>query len=745
MRPPSGEHPPAGRAPSSVAWTLFVFLAGSLLACGTAAGPGLSWDEPAYRHSQLTLESWIGELVRAESFNQALELFSADQIGRYWEYNRFGHNFHPPLAGLLNVLTYGLTGGLWDEIYARRLASGLEFAGAAAILCHFLGRRYGVATGLFAAASLLFLPRAMGDAHVIGTDMPMLFFWGAAALAFWKGLEDRRWQWAFGALLGCLFLVKFTGAVFVAPALVWLIFDPLVGRPRRVIARFFTGTLLVAAPLAPLAAVVLGIAFREPNASSAANLIARWGVEHGEWLRLLLLGPAAVLLLLGRRRSDPDWPVALELPWRAMAITPLVVVALNPTWWHHTVAGLGDYLQLSLARQEKLPDIGIFYLGERYLYSLPWHNAWVLTAVTTPFGTLALFLVGVLAAFWNLRADRLPAYFLVHAVALPILRMLPTPAHDGVRLFLPTFFFLAGLSAIGARWIAQRFSHDRRASRLAWLGLWIAGPLWAAIDWARIHPFELSYYNIGLRRAVAWGFEPTYWYDAVTPEVLDEINRRLPAGAAVGFPDPLINPEVFIVSQELGRLRPDLTFETGKVEGFPWYWLLSHSSKATAYVRLLYAMPPWLESGHAGVRLFSVVDPKSAATAWALYALTVAHDPGGKPGPPVLHEEVLGASPEAIREAGAVLLKAWNQGKEPATPRDPAARSILSRWRPDGRPTPNLEFVLRRDPQAVARAIDILARRPGDVRTVLVTPGHPLPERFGGYFEVYNRGAEEPR
>ena len=51
--------------------------------------------------------------------------------------------------------------------------------------------------------------------------------------------------------------------------------------------------------------------------------------------------------------------------------------------------------------------------------------------------------------------DALPWYLALHLATLPLLRMLPTPAHDGVRLLLPTFFFLACFAGIGAVAVAD--------------------------------------------------------------------------------------------------------------------------------------------------------------------------------------------------------------------------------------------------------------------------------------------------
>ena len=154
----------------------------------------------------------------------------------------------------------------------------------------------------------------------------------------------------------------------------------------------------------------------------------------------------------------PVWGVerpALETWASILAFAPLVGWLGNPAWWRETMPRLAHYYLLNTDRRGSLPDIRIFYLGQTYVYSLPWHNAWVLIAVTVPATLLAAALVGVVYALANARRDRLPLYFLVQLVTLPILRMLPTPAHDGVRLFLPTFFFLAALAGWGTVWLAD--------------------------------------------------------------------------------------------------------------------------------------------------------------------------------------------------------------------------------------------------------------------------------------------------
>lgn len=656
------EHVDSQRRSGWSGWVAFaLFIAASIIVGSTVAGPGISWDEPAYRHSQVTLQNWFRLIGESSSVDQAAQLFSKDAIHRFWEYNRFGHNFHPPLGGLLNLLSWSIAGTWWDDLSARRLSSALEFAGCVAILGHFLGRRYGRGAGLFAASTLLFMPRIVGDAHVVGTDMPMLLFWVCVALAFWKGLDSRRWQWMTGVCAGALFDVKFSGVVVALPCAVWLAI---------------------------------------------------------EWII---------------RTSPSERRRLFEFPWVVLLVAPLTAIALNPTWWHDTAHGLREYLELNVGRRGKLPDIGIFYLGKRYIYTLPWHSALVLTLVTVPFGSLLLGLIGSGQSLLVARRDRLPAYFLVQALALPFFRMLGTPAHDGVRLFLPTFFFLAGLAGLAASSIASSFS-DARRRRIAWTLLIALGPLWSAGEWIGSHPYELSYYNVGLRRAVDWGFETTYWYDAVTPRVLRQINEKLPAGATVLFPDALINPEVFWQAQELGRLRSDIGLENRSSDSFRWFWLLTHSSKSTAFTRILYGLPPWYSSSWQGVRMFSVIDPHSAAIAWALHALVVEQDQTNKLGPLVLNQATMSASADDLARAIAWIKS--NKGVPSDLDREPRAiQALVDSWMAGGELKPSLRLVLDRDPSALDDALFILQRRRADLRMLLEAPGYPLPDRFGGLFE----------
>src|SRR4051812_50189827 len=78
-------------------------------------------------------------------------LVEPDALLYYWPYGRYGINFHPPLAGQLDLLTHALFGGWVKDIPSRRLASVFEYALTVAMGFGFLSRRYGAWVGGFMA------------------------------------------------------------------------------------------------------------------------------------------------------------------------------------------------------------------------------------------------------------------------------------------------------------------------------------------------------------------------------------------------------------------------------------------------------------------------------------------------------------------------------------------------------------------------------------------------------------------
>ena len=121
-----------------------------------------------------------------------------------------------------------------------------------------------------------------------------------------------------------------------------------------------------------------------------------------------------------------------------------------------------------------------------------------------------------------------------------MIRMFPTPAHDGVRLFLPTFFFLAAFAGWGTIWLADALARTDPVRQ------W---PVRAAVAGPGARPGRprrscgsiLTSCRITTSSSAARagpgqrGFELTYWYDAFNDQVLADINRKLPPNAEVDF------------------------------------------------------------------------------------------------------------------------------------------------------------------------------------------------------------------
>ena len=594
--------------------TLAIFAAALTALVPTTGDLGLTWDEPAYRYSQIMSEQWWAKGAEVRSWEDLREMMDPTTLLYYWPYGRYGINFHPPLAGQLNLATYEIFGRWMKDIPARRMATVLEFGLTITIGFHFLARRYGVWTGIVMAGSLLLMPRLYGQAHLIDTDTPGLLLWAATAIAFWKGLNEpgaRRWRVLVGVLLGLAFVEKMAAVMVLMPLLGWLVAGRLVPAVRRPSAGdWIDGLVTTGAMLVPLALAFQQIQLLQGQflPPKEANLFVERPVS--DWSGAILAIPMAVWLIrrgTGRLfRGSKVWGAerpALEIWAAILAFAPVVGWLGNPAWWRETLPRLTHYYMLNTNRQGVLPDIQIIYFGQLYEYSLPWHNGFALMAITVPVAILGAAAVGLIWGVLRIRRDRLPFYFLVHLLTLPVIRMFPTPAHDGVRLLLPTFFFLSAFAGWGTIWLADSLARVIRVPRsVPWLRLALTGAVLgsSAVALVRVHPYELSYYNEvvgGPRGAWQKGCELTYWYDAYTNRVLDDLNRRFPEGAEVDFLNKQTRTAapVFQDQQNLGLLRTDIVLG-GKEGAFPYVWLLTQDSKATAFTRLLFGMHPWYAS-----------------------------------------------------------------------------------------------------------------------------------------------------
>ena len=309
----------------------------------------------------------------------------------------------------------------------------------------------------------------------------------------------------------------------------------------------------------------------------------------------LVLASVALGLALGTKFTGWLLPVPLLAwailenrwrPWFVLVPAALVLWYLVvPPAWHDPLDFVAHLIAESLSRDLTAP-MTTFYFGIMYSYVVPWHQSLVMMLVTVPLGILVLSLIGSLGSIRSrqvLRPEDVQVglarlCLLQTGFFLVLMALSSSPNHDGVRLFLPLFPFIAVLAGLGFGQLvdlAQR-KLDRPMSLLA--TLLIASVYFLPAWWqtTRVSPYYLSYYNEligGLPGAERAGMDVSYWYDAMTPEFLARVEQELPEGATVlTWPTGRYFEEL----QGLGRLSPELSI--GREWPSPYLLLLARKS-----------------------------------------------------------------------------------------------------------------------------------------------------------------------
>jgi hypothetical protein len=359
-------------------------------------------------------------------------------------------------------------------------------------------------------------------------------------------LASRRGAWA--AALGC-------GA--------WVFQPQLFGLGHYAHYDALLASLWVGATLAFARAVL-------PDEGGPASRSPEWG-----WVLLygVLAGWAAGTKITGWLLPIPflAW-TALHRDRRGVLtvlvgglVAALTLYVFTPPWWVEPLTGVGRFFRSNLTRAESTP-IPTLFLGRIYetpTGSLPWYNTVAWTVLATPVGFLVLAMLGATSAVAR-RGDRLATLAACQWAFLLLLRALPhTPGHDGIRQFVPAFGFLALACGLGTAWAVER------------IGTWAKGfALFAlaegVISTALAMPVPLSYYSPavgGLPGAARLGMEPTYYWDALTPEALRWINEHTGPRRTVLFS---ATPASYFYLKQTGRLRPGAF----PYDGRPWEWYL---------------------------------------------------------------------------------------------------------------------------------------------------------------------------
>jgi hypothetical protein len=448
------------------------------------------------------------------------ELFSAPVLEHHWRFGKEEPDGHGPFYALLSLVGYTTIGRWLDPPLSFRIGSVILFSIAVAAVYVTMRQRCGLAPALVTAALLASVPRLVPEVCFALIDGPLVSLALLAWCCFLAAGRSTVVAAAFGCCLGLAMATKLTGWLLPIPYIVW---------------------------------------------TTGRWLLDHWG-SHGQRLKEL---PKECEV---DRTETMDAIVSGDRAMRTLLIggatALLVALVVNVGWWPDPVNGIKRFFASNLTRAQTIP-IGIQFLGTRYAFALPWYNTLVWTVVAMPVGTLLLGLWGLVT---TVRCRDAFGWLVVgNWLLLLVIRALPqAPGHDGTRQLAVSFAFLAVLAGYGfadlcGRWglhLQQSLDSAGRAAGAlrAWqsvaallVGAVAVGESLAGV--IRYHPLQLSYYSPlvgGLAGATRLGFEPTYFWDALTPEVLDWINANTAADRYVLFRN---NPTSWNYLAAWGKLR----------------------------------------------------------------------------------------------------------------------------------------------------------------------------------------------
>jgi 4-amino-4-deoxy-L-arabinose transferase-like glycosyltransferase len=381
-----------------------------------------------------------------------------------------------------------------------------------------------------------FWPFAREEPHGHPSFYALLGLAGDVLAPSWKDLPRAR--------LGPILLFSFTaGAIFLFVALRWGPWAAALAtgswdfQPNLFGHGHYAAYDSVLSALWVLAILVFAQAV-EPRTGAKPHA-TRWG-----WIATLglILGCALATKLTGWFLPLPflAWAIlyrsrpAFKTLAFALPIATVVLFLLMPPWWSAPIDGLVRFFTSNLSRDKTIP-IPVEFLHGIYKtpkQSLPWYNTMVWTVLVTPIGLLVMGVLGLVAAVVRRRSEPIGLLIAGHWSFLMILRAMPhTPGHDGVRLFLPAFGVLALLGGFGARFLLD---HAGRWAKAAIVAAVVEGIASVAV----MMPVPLSYFSPivgGLPGATALGMEPTYYWDALTPDARRWLAANTSPGRTIRF------------------------------------------------------------------------------------------------------------------------------------------------------------------------------------------------------------------
>ena len=180
----------------------------------------------------------------------AVDLFFDES--QYWSWSRelaFGYFSKPPLLAWIIAGSSAVCG---DGEACVRAASPLLYFGTSLTIYAIAEEIYDARTAFWSALTFTLLPGVVFSTRIISTDVPMLFCWALALLAYVKLLRrpNLRWALVLGGAIGVGMLAKYAMAYFLAGMALAALFDrgarELLLRPQT-----FGGLLLALLMLSP--------------------------------------------------------------------------------------------------------------------------------------------------------------------------------------------------------------------------------------------------------------------------------------------------------------------------------------------------------------------------------------------------------------------------------------------------------------------------------------------------------------
>ena len=487
-----------------------VMMAVFFVLVGTSQMLPLVWDEGELISRASAVKAW-GEraVVSPMGDEEHMSPFSQEGITESWKSTTTieGHPggylvviaFGRTLADVANAFTPDFLPKLSPKT-AWRFGPILMMSLALGVLFSAVRKHFDTAAALFSVVAVLLTPRVFAHAHFATCDGVLMAAWLLAVATFPMPRDDDQ-SMQTAPLLSRLRFQK-----SVLPAIIWGLCLGLT------LSAKFTGW------------AVFGV----------------WSLVFGVWC----WRKARIFFAQTLTKKTPHSPIP---HFFALCIALLVFYALNPPLWHRPISGLADFLHLNTHRGQY--NVSILFWGQMYHLEkpLPWYNTLVWVAITFPTLLFVMLPFGVHRMFVNDRdiqvaqANRVRFSWLIvlNAMVLLVVRAIPgTPPHDGVRLFVVAFPFLAVIAGIGMsvvwrlRW-GNIFSRveKAKAAQSALIGRLVVATVLVVCGGNLVSyaPQWLSFYNAvigGVNGAARNGFEPTYYWDAFDAEVIAVLNKN---------------------------------------------------------------------------------------------------------------------------------------------------------------------------------------------------------------------------